>query len=512
MRLNRFRLKVSLLGSFSPFIASNRYNIKGLRAFTTKFEVYNPYDKSLVASHTSSLKKDSKHEDADKIVLKSRNAQKIWKNKSLSERIDVISKFVEYFKINKEAIATDITRQMGKPFQHSLGEINGLEERSKAMMELSTRALASKTIESSDEFIRVVHKEPKGIALTLAPWNYPLLTAVNSVVPALLAGNSILLSHGPTCFLSSQVFSAAIHEVVTISCPADSETLKHLIIPFVVDWEDLPLLISKVDAVSFTGSTLKGKEIQAMCSQASQDKFLSPVLELGGCDAAYVSNLISDEQLNSAVDTVIDAAFFNAGQGCCSIERVYVHEDIYDNFQMKIKSLPSNLYELADPKKPTTSMGPLCKTEHLKDLNLLIEEAQLEGCEIIKVGENGGESIESDFFTPTIVFKRNLNWNSSCEVFGPILFVFKVSSEEQAIEEINKSSYGLTSTVFTNDIDCAQRIASQLEVGTVFMNRADYLDPYLPWQGRKLTGTGCSLGEEGFNNFVNLKNMHFKLK
>ena len=287
-----------------------------------------------------------------------------------------------------------------------------------------------------------------------------------------------------------------------------TESLKNLqnptvLLDFHVDYETLQQIVPLVDFVSFTGSTKVGKEIYASIAKNS---LIDCTLELGGNDAAYICEENDSKSLEHAVETVVDGAFYNAGQSCCGIERCLVHEKHADNFIERIVDLVKANYQMGDPLENTTTLGPIAKKEHVKELEEFVADAVSKGAEIA-VGGNA----EGNFFQPTVLTKCNIDMRCMQEeMFGPVLAVANVSSDEEAVSIINDSSLGLTASIFTNDVKNAKNLLPELEVGTVFMNRADYLDPYLPWQGRKDTGKGCSLGVDGFRGFYNLKNEHFR--
>mmetsp|Transcript_1157 Transcript_1157/g.2310 ORF Transcript_1157/g.2310 Transcript_1157/m.2310 type:complete len:493 (+) Transcript_1157:58-1536(+) len=440
-------------------------------------------------------------ESVTSMVLRAKGAQEEWKRTSLQTRISVCNKATQYFDSHAEEIARDISGQMGKPLSQALGEIRGFKERAVALVDLAPQALdetvLGPTTNNADtkRFHRAMVREPVGVALTLAPWNYPLLTAINSVYPALLAGNALILSHGFRTPLISGHFARAFKAA---GAPSD------LVGSLQCDYDVLHQAIraGQFDFVSYTGSVAGGRAVNE--SVGKSKKFFSCNLELGGNDGAFVAH---DADMGAAVETIVDGGLYNAGQSCCGIERVFVHESLYDEFLDRAVEEVHRAYAcIGDPMDPETNIGPLAQPDAPSRLEGLIKDATSKGARIIQ----GGVST-SRLFAPTLI----ANCDETMEImveesFGPILAIQKVSTQKEAENGINASKYGLTSSIFTNSESNAQAFAENVNVGTVFMNRADYLDPYLAWQGRKDTGKGLSLSKYGFDAFTHIKNHHFK--
>jgi len=264
--------------------------------------------------------------------------------------------------------------------------------------------------------------------------------------------------------------------------------------------------LGRYDFVSFTGSVPGGRAVNESVGLCK--KFIGCTLELGGNDGAYVAE---DANVDSAAATVVDGGLYNGGQSCCGIERAFVHESVYDEFMASaIEEVRSVYARVGDPLDEGTNMGPLAQPSALPHLARLIADAEAKGAHVV-IG--GGQTDQSGprLFQPTLLAGCDRSMEVMVEEsFGPLIAIQKVSSMEEAVEGINASKYGLTSTIFTNDRAKAAKFADQVDVGTVFMNRADYLDPYLAWQGRKDTGKGLSLSQFGFHAFTHLKNHHFK--
>lgn len=446
-----------------------------------------------------------------KLIDNASLAQTEWKHSSLEDRIAIIKKFLDYFEKHEDEIVQDITGQMGKPLAHSKGEIRGLRERTIAMMDLAPKALnpyiLGETTNNKDteHFKRSIHREPVGIVLTLAPYNYPLLTAVNSIVPAVLAGNAVVINHGFRTPLISEHFERAF---------AHAGAPKGLVASQKCEYDVLHKSIRAglYDFVSFTGSVEGGTLVQASVAACAPKKFIDCTLELGGNDGAYVAE---DADLNIAAATIVDGGLFNAGQSCCGMERAFVHEKVYDKFIELAREEYKTAYgNVGDPRDASTAMGPMAQPQAIPQLANLVADAKAKGATVVlggKTDEFAGKS-SPRIFSPTLLADCDASMKIMFEEsFGPVIAVQKVSSMDEAIAGVNASKYGLTSAIFTNKESKAEQYANAVDVGTVFMNRADYLDPYMPWQGRKATGKGLSLSHLGFNAFTRLKNHHFKL-
>eukprot|EP00466_Bigelowiella_natans_P006733 jgi/Bigna1/129857/aug1.10_g4565 len=412
--------------------------------------------------------------------------------------IDVVQKFMENFKQRKEEIAQDISSMMGKPLAQAQGEVNGVMERVEAMCDFAPKALADEVL-PKEGFMRKIVREPVGVVLVLAPWNYPLLTTVNSVIPAVLAGNSVVLKHSPRTPLCANHFQSAFE---SSGAPVGLVQALH------TDNDTVHAAIQhpKIGFVSFTGSVATGHKIY---ESVARNRFIDTTLELGGKDGAYVA---PDANLDNAVAGLVDGAFYNAGQSCCGIERVYVHESMYDEFVEKAAETISG-YVLGDPSDEKTTLGPLALSSQPAFLEAQVNDARAKGARVVVGGKPTTDSAgKGRFFEPTLVADVTSDMDiATVESFGPVLAVASVKSDDDAVERLNSTNYGLTGVLFTESAERAMQLAPRIEAGTVFMNRCDYLDPMLPWTGVKDTGKGVSLSEHGFGAFSRLKGYHFKL-
>eukprot|EP00941_MAST-03F_sp_MAST-3F-sp1_P004452 g4452.t1 len=426
--------------------------------------------------------------------------QTAWAKTPLSERIAVCDRMIKAMHANADQISRDISCMMGKPEKNARGEIAGMEERARGMMELAESALADEVLPAKDNFVRRITKEPVGTVLVLAPWNYPLLTSVNTIVPAVLAGNSVLIKQSGRTPLCANHFADAFAAAGAPEGLVQVVNCSHEVSASLIESR-------KVNFVAFTGSVQGG---QAVYETVGRSTFIDATLELGGKDPAFVAE---DADISAAAEGLVDGAFFNAGQSCCGIERVYVHRSHYESFLEKAAKIISG-YVLGDPRDPSTTMGPLATQQSADFLYEQVQDAVAKGARVITGGKPCNDAAgKGRFFAPTLLAECDHSMEIMTEEsFGPVLGVCPVDSEEEAVRLMNDSQYGLTAVIFSNSVETADRLAPQLEAGTIFLNRCDYLDPLLPWGGVKDTGKGVSLSPHGFSGVTKLKGYHFKIK
>ena len=397
--------------------------------------------------------------------------------------------------VNDE-ITLEIAHMMGRPVRYG-GEIGGVRERAGYMATIAEDALAPITIEDSDSFHRFIAREPVGVVFVVAPWNYPYLTAVNCIAPALIAGNAVMLKHATQTLLAGERFAAAFQEAGLPDGLFHALYLSH---------DDTSALISakSFDFINFTGSVNGGREME----RAAAGTFTAMGLELGGKDPGYVR---ADADLGAAVDTLIDGAMFNSGQCCCGIERIYVHESLFDAFVAKAKALVET-YKLGDPLQQDTTLGPMAHLRFADEVRAQIREAVAAGATaLIDPGLFPADSGDSAYLAPQILVDVDHSMRvMRDESFGPVVGIMKVSSDEEAIKLMNDSEFGLTASLWTKDADAAERIGRAIQTGTVYMNRCDYLDPALCWTGCKQTGRGASLSVLGYQSVTRPKSYHLK--
>ncbi|MEP7364944.1 MAG: aldehyde dehydrogenase family protein [Acidobacteriota bacterium] len=425
-------------------------------------------------------------------------AQKAWRSVALDERIGILTRFVEVMEAKADAIGEEIAWQMGRPVRYASNEIRrGFAERARFMIAAAPNALADLALAPNAGFTRFIRREPVGVVFVIAPWNYPYLCAVNSVVPALLAGNAVILKHSAQTPLCAERFAEGLREAGLPEGVFQVLHLTHTDVERVIGDE-------RIDFVSFTGSVDGGHAVQAAASR----RFIAAGLELGGKDPAYVRR---DADLSHAVENLVDGAMFNSGQSCCGIERIYVHRDVYDEFVQRAVEL-TRTYVLANPLEARATLGPMVRTSAAEFVRAQIAEAIEQGASgHIDPSTFSADQPGSPYLAPQILTNVNHSMRVMTEeTFGPVAPIMPVASDEEAIALMNDSRYGLTAAVWTADVDAAIRIGDQIETGTWFMNRCDYLDPALAWAGVKDSGRGCSLSVLGFEQLVRPKSFHLR--
>jgi acyl-CoA reductase-like NAD-dependent aldehyde dehydrogenase len=408
---------------------------------------------------------------------------------------------VDAFVARRDAIAEEITLQMGRPIRHSPGEVRGFEERARHMIAIAAEALAEIDPGPKAGFRRFIRREPLGVVLTIAPWNYPYLTAVNSIVPALLAGNSVILRHSAQTLLCAEriaeAFDAAgLPRGVFQALHTSHASAERLIAGAGV--------AGGVDFVAFTGSVAAGHAIQ----RAAATRFIGVGLELGGKDPAYVR---SDAPLERAVADLADGAFFNAGQSCCGVERIYVQEDVYDAFVEGLAEA-ARAYRLGDPLDPAVTLGPMVRAEAADFVRAQTREAVAAGARaLVDAAAFPADAPGTPYVAPQVLVDVDHSMRAMTEeTFGPLVGVMSVRSDDEAVALMNDSAYGLTASVWTRNVEAAVALGERVETGTWFMNRCDYLDPALAWTGVKDSGRGCTLSRVGYESLTRPKSFHLR--
>ncbi len=425
-----------------------------------------------------------------------RTAQQDWARRSVAERAGIVGKAVEALEAMNDDVVTEIAWMMGRPIRYG-GEIGGVKERASYIIDVAERGLAPVVIEVSDGFHRYIAKEPAGLVLIIAPWNYPYLTAINGIVPSLVAGNAVVLKHATQTLLAGERFEAAFREAGLPDGLFQNVRLDH-------DMTSELIAARNFGFVNFTGSVGGGRAI----ARAAAESFTGVGLELGGKDPGYVR---ADADLDAAVDTLIDGAMFNSGQCCCGIERIYVHESLFEPFVEKAKAIVEG-YKLGDPLDQETTLGPMAHIRFADEVRAQISEAVAAGAKALIdpalfPRDNGADA----YLAPQILVDVDHSMRvMRDESFGPVVGIMPVASDEQAVELMNDSPFGLTASIWTADEAAAQAIGQRIETGTIFMNRCDYLDPALCWTGCKDTGRGVSLSVLGYDSVTRPKSYHLK--
>ncbi len=432
---------------------------------------------------------------AQDAVARAGKAQKDWAARSLSERIELVKGGVATLGAMNDEVVPELARMMGRPVRYG-GEFGGVRERTEYMAKIAPEVLGPLVFEDSPAFERRIVREPHGVVLVVAPWNYPYLTAINTVMPALIAGNAVVLKHASQTLLVGERMASAFHQA---GVPED------LFQNVFLDHETTSALIAarSFGFVNFTGSVGGGKAME----QAAAGTFTPLGLELGGKDPGYV---MEDASLDAAVETLIDGAMYNAGQCCCGIERIYVTAALYDAFVEKAVAIVS-AYKLGNPLDPETTLGPMAHKRFADEVRSQRDEAIAEGAVAMIDPALFPEDDGGTYLAPQILTKVTHEMRvMRDESFGPIVGIMKVDDDEQAIALMNDSEFGLTASLWTSDAARAAAIGARIETGTVFMNRADYLDPALCWTGCKDTGRGGSLSVIGYQNLTRPKSYHFR--
>ncbi|WP_425072764.1 aldehyde dehydrogenase family protein [Sagittula sp. S175] len=427
------------------------------------------------------------------VARRARVAQADWAARPLQKRIDLVMAGVAAVGAMNDEIVPELAHMMGRPVRYG-GEFRGFNERASYMAEIAETALANIEVGEDATFKRYIRRVPLGVVFVIAPWNYPYMTAINTVAPALIAGNTVVLKHATQTLL---VGERMVRAFVSAGVPEDvfqNVFLSH-------DTTSELIGCKAFDFVNFTGSVGGGAAIE----RAAAGTFTGTGLELGGKDPGYV---MEDADLDAAVDTLIDGAMFNSGQCCCGIERIYVHESLYDAFVEKAVAIVKG-YKLGNPLDAETSIGPMANVRFAEEVRAQIAEAIDMGAiaHIDTFPEDDGAA----YLTPQIL--TNVTHDMRVmrdESFGPVVGIMKVANDEEAIALMNDSEFGLTASLWTADLARAQAVGGRIETGTVFMNRADYLDPGLCWTGCKQTGRGGGLSVIGYHNLTRPKSYHMK--
>ena len=432
---------------------------------------------------------------ATEAVARARAAQAAWAARPLAERIALVEAGIAALGNDKDRIVEELAWQMGRPTRYG-GEFGGMNERASYMASIAAMALAPTVVETSERFERRIAREPVGVVFVIAPWNYPYMTATNTIVPALIAGNAVVLKHASQTMLVGERIAEALHGA---GVPVD--VFQNL----VLDHATTEALIGAraFDFVNFTGSVGGGAAIE----RAAAGTFVGVGLELGGKDPGYVR---ADADLDAAVDSLMDGAMFNAGQCCCGIERIYVHESLYDAFVEKAVAWV-NALTLGNPFDAATTLGPMAHARFAKLVRAQVAEAVAQGARALIdparfPADDGGAYLAPQILVDVDHSMRVMREES----FGPVVGIMKVSGDAEAVALMNDCAYGLTVSLWTADAGAAAEIGAQLQTGTVFMNRCDYLDPALCWTGCKDTGRGASLSALGYMAVTRPKSYHLK--
>ncbi|HEX8239403.1 MAG TPA: aldehyde dehydrogenase family protein [Allosphingosinicella sp.] len=430
--------------------------------------------------------------EVQRALESARRAQREWARAPLDERCATVLRFLAAMGTMNDDVVPELAWQMGRPVRYG-GEFRSLAERVLAMVDLAPGALAPFVAETGRGVVRV----PAGLVLVIAPWNYPFLTAANTIVPALLAGNAVILKPAAQTPLAGERFAEALR---IAGLP------EGLFANLFMSHEQTARLLGsgEVDHATFTGSVEAGRAVE----RAAAGSFTSLTLELGGKDPAYVRE---DADVAGAVEGLVDGGFYNSGQSCCGIERIYVHEEVWKPF-LDGFVLAVSRYRLGDPLDPETSLGPMASARGAASVRDQVREAVEAGATAhVQSRLFPGDTGDGPYLMPQVLTGVDHSMRVMREeTFGPVVGIMKVGSDEEAVRLMNDSAYGLTASIWTRDIEAAERLAVQVEAGTVFANRCDYLDPFLAWTGVKQSGRGASLGRYGFDSVTRPRSLHLR--
>ena len=428
-------------------------------------------------------------------AARAKAAQKGWAARPLAERIALVKAGVAKLLESKDELVAELAWQMGRPTRFG-GEWGPLNARLDYMSTIAEKTLAPEMVEDGETFTRYLAREPVGVIFIIAPWNYPFITTINTLVPGLIAGNTILLKHSSQTLKVGERLAEAFH-----AAGVPQDVFQNI----VLDHPTTEALIAarSFGFVNFTGSVGGGAAIE----KAAAGTFTGTGLELGGKDPGYVRH---DADLEAAVDSLMDGAMYNAGQCCCGIERVYVHESLYDAFVEKAVKWVNGL-KLGNPFDPETTLGPMANKRFAAVVRAQIAEAVAAGATPLIDPATFPADDGGAYLAPQVLVNVDHSMRVMMEEsFGPVVGIMKVSGDEEAIQLMNDSPYGLTASIWTADADAAAAIGAQIETGTIFMNRCDYLDPALCWTGCKDTGRGAALSNLGYLAVTRPKSYHLK--
>jgi acyl-CoA reductase-like NAD-dependent aldehyde dehydrogenase len=432
-------------------------------------------------------------EAAQAVAARARAAQAAWAARPMQERIDLVMAGVAAVGAMNDEIVPELAHMMGRPVRYG-GEFRGFNERASHMATIAESALADIAVGEDATFLRYIKRVPHGVVFVVAPWNYPYMTAINTVAPALIAGNTVVLKHATQTLLVGELMARAFHAAGVPEDVFQNVFLDH-------DTTSALIAGGAFNFINFTGSVGGGRAIE----RAAAGTFSGLGLELGGKDPGYV---MEDADLDAAVETLIDGAMFNSGQCCCGIERIYVHQSLFDAFVEKSVALV-NSYKLGNPLAAETTIGPMANVRFAAEVRAQVAEALEMGAKahIATMPEDDGAAYLTPQILTNVSHKMRVMRDES---FGPVVGIMPVSSDEEAIALMNDSEFGLTASLWTADVDRAQAVGDRIETGTVFLNRADYLDPGLCWTGCKNTGRGGGLSVIGYHNLTRPKSYHLK--
>ncbi|MGB3614288.1 MAG: aldehyde dehydrogenase family protein [Elainellaceae cyanobacterium] len=459
---------------------------------------------TLINPATEALIQEIPVDDADSVVAKvvaARAAQPVWAARSLSERLDCLVRFRDLLVERADTLATTLTTETGKPIAQAKGEILACPARIDFFIQNTASVVApvlahydpQQSLPGSAALEEYITYEPLGTIANISAWNYPYFVGLNVIAPALATGNALLYKPSEISPLTGLAIAALLHEA---GVPKD------IFVPVIgTGLVGAALLEQPLDGVFFTGSYGTGQKIAA----AAALQMMTVQLELGGKDPAYVCDHVD---VAAAAAGLADGAFYNNGQSCCAVERIYVHADVYDAFvEAFLQTVQS--FKLGDPTDSETYLGPLSRKPQLEILTQQVEDAIAKGATL----RCGGKPVDRPgwYFEPTVLTEVTHDMAVMREeTFGPVIGIQRVESDEAAVALMNDTDYGLTAAVYSSDRQRAVKILGQLNTGSAYWNCCDRVSPRLPWSGRKHSGMGATLSQEGIRAFVQPRAWHLR--
>ena len=429
----------------------------------------------------------------DKFAV-AREAQPAWAARSLSERVAMIKKFSDLLKRDVEIVARDMSLEMGKPLQQARNEVNGSLNKIRFFAEEIEKTLAPEKVRQDGNTEEILAFDPLGVVLNISAWNYPILVGFNVFLPALLCGNTVVYKPSEFSTLTGLHLTRLLHEAgvpqnAFVSVVGEGDIGAQLLqLPF--------------DCVGFTGSYATGKKI----SETLAGRMTRLIMELGGKDPLYVTEECGD--LEAVADAVAEGVLYNNGQSCCAVERVYVHEKIHDAFVEQLKA-KMQAWKMGDPLDAATLCGAITRRNHLSFLKAQVDDAIAKGAQLVLGGKP--QEGKGNFFPPTLLLNASHSMDLMREeTFGPLVGVMKVKNDTQAIELMNDSDYGLTSSVYCRNLERGKKLLAEVNTGTGYLNCCDRVSAWLPWSGRGHSGVGSTLSKLGIFAFCHAKALHIR--
>ena len=464
-----------------------------------QFRVVSPIDGSIVIRRT-----EATPAQIARALDDAKRAQRGWRATPLPDRIAAVGTAMQHMAGMRDAIAETLTLCMGRPARWAGLEVDGMVGRAEHMMSIAPDCLADIHPAPSSGFTRFIRREPLGVVLVLSPWNYPYLTAVNAIVPALLAGNAVILKHSDQTPLAAEHFADAF---AAAGLPDGVFQMLHM------NHEATQQVLGDdcIDHVCFTGSVAGGIQVnRAIASRAGRNRFITAGLELGGNDPAFVR---PDADVAFAAENIVEGVLFNSGQSCCGIERIYVHEDVASEF-IEAAVAAAKAWTLGDPRDDATTLGPVVRQRNADGIRTQMTRAFESGARpLLDAAAWTKDRADSTYVAPQLL--TNVDHSMALmaeETFGPCAGIMTVRNDQDAVRLMNDSAFGLTASVWSADEVKVAELADQVEAGTVFMNRCDYLDPALAWTGIKHSGRGVTLSSLGFEHLTRAKSFHFRTR